>query len=65
MKVFHLDTQSLLWAMRRAGLNPTEPEMMVRIDHCDDDDDDDDDDDAIVIQPLLTIGLITLLLTFS
>ena len=21
--------QSLLWAMRRAGLNPTEPEMMV------------------------------------
>ena len=49
--------------MRRAGLNPTEPEMMVRRDHCDDDDDDDDDD--IVIQPLLTIGLITLLLTFS
>ena len=61
--------------MRRAGLNPTEPEMMVRRDHCDDDDNDDDDDDddddeddddvAIVIQPLLTIRLITLLLTFS
>ena len=56
--------------MRRAGLNPTEPEMMVRIDHCDDDDYDDDydddfdDDDAIVILPLLTIRLITLLLTF-
>ena len=54
--------------MRRAGLNPTEPEMMVRRDHCDDDDDDDGDDDdddvAIVIQPLLTIRLITLLLTF-
>ena len=48
--------------MRRAGLNPTEPEMMVRIDHCDENDD--DDDDAIVILPLLTIRLITLLLTF-
>ena len=51
--------------MRRAGLNPTEPEMMVRIDHCDENDDDDDDDDAIVILPLLTIRLITLLLTFQ
>ena len=51
MITIYLDTQSLLWAMRRAGLNPTEPEMMVRRDHCDDD----DDDVAIVIEPLLTI----------
>ena len=37
--------------MRRAGLNPTEPEMMVRRDDCDDD----DNDVAIVIKPLLQL----------